>query len=85
MKYRIQIPTKFDKSHWSGRDIWPPVEPAQAQIDIYKKWCNENAGANNWNYYGMYRRRPFEFKFRRPEDLPAFRLTFGLHHADAVV
>lgn len=43
-----------------------------------KRWCKEKVGANNWNYFGEFRKVPFEFRFRRAEDALAFRISFGI-------
>lgn len=48
------------------------------KIDRYKEWCNRFVGANNWNYYGVYQKTPCVFKFRYPEDLLAFKITFDI-------
>jgi len=61
-----------------GRTLaWPVLTPSHKDIDRYMKWCKEVVGANNWQYYGEYKKTPFEFRFRHSEDLLAFRLTFG--------
>jgi hypothetical protein len=45
-------------------------------IEIYKEWCKEYVGANNWNFYGFFQGTPLVFRFRHEADLLAFRLTF---------
>lgn len=49
-----------------------------ALVEKYKTWCKENVGANNWNYYGIYRKTPLRIRFKRSEDLLAFKLTHNL-------
>lgn len=44
----------------------------------YKSWCKENVGKDNWNYYGVHQKTPYIFRFKREEDLLAFRLVFGI-------
>lgn len=53
-------------------DIWAR-EKARREI---VRWCNENAGANNWRYYGEYTKTPFDICFRYEEDLLAFKLRY---------
>lgn len=48
------------------------------RLNAYRQWCKKNIGKNGWNYFGRYRKVPCEFRFRREEDLLAFRLTFGV-------
>lgn len=85
LQNRIALNPKYSKvvgghySHWPVL-IWPPNK----DVDEYKVWCKEHIGTNGWNYYGQYRKIPFEFRFKRSEDLLAFRLTFGFHHNDTV-
>lgn len=78
MKYRHAIPLKYDVNYYNGKEMWPPVYPTQDQLEEYKKWCKANVGPNGWNYYGMYRKIPCEFRFKRGEDLVAFKLRFVL-------
>jgi hypothetical protein len=47
-------------------------------IESYKDWCKEYVGANNWNYYGEHKIVPCEFRFKKSEDLLAFKIRFGL-------
>lgn len=47
-------------------------------LNEYKQWCKEKVGANGWNYFGQYRNIPYEFRFKKAEDLLAFKLTFGV-------
>ncbi len=75
---RIALKVEWAKGSYFIRDVWPIVTPTHKEIEVYKNWCKENIGANNWNYYGLYRQIPCEFRFKLPEDLLAFRLTFGL-------
>jgi len=81
MKHKIVLPAGYTKNYWTGKDEWPAVTPTQERINECKKWCKENIGNNGWNYYGQYRKIPFEFRFKRSEDLLAFKLKFCLHHA----
>ena len=78
MKYRYAFPIKYNKNPYTGMDTWPMSNPTLEQLDECKQWCKEKIGANGWNYYGMYRKIPCEFRFKRGEDLVAFRLRFGL-------
>lgn len=80
MTYRVALKPKYTKNYWSGQAQWPPYWPEQNYIDNLKAWCKERVGQNGWNYYGMYRKVPYEFRFKRKEDLLAFKMTFGLHH-----
>lgn len=80
MMYRIQLPITYTKRHlWNApyhEDS--PIYPSVAEIEVYKKWCKNMIGPNGWNYYGMYREVPCEFRFKKAEDLVAFKLTFIL-------
>jgi hypothetical protein len=72
--YRIQVPLVEDRT-------WPfygLTNVSQDKINKCKRWCIANVGANNWNYYGYEKKRPVEFRFKKEEDLLAFRLVFGL-------
>ena len=79
LTYRVVLPVKWTKNTWNDTDMWPPVWPTQAMLDELKDWCKTNIGTNGWNYYGYYRKVPCEFRFKRPEDLVAFKLRFGFH------
>lgn len=85
MRNKIALGVKWTKNTWSNADQWPPVWPTHADLEKYKGWCKENVGANGWNYYGYYRKIPCEFRFKRSEDLLAFKLTFGFHHDKPLV
>ena len=78
MKYRIAFPLVYTKNAWSGKDEYPIVSPDQAKIKTCKQWCKDRVGTNGWNYYGQYRKIPYEFRFKNAEDFLAFKLTFGL-------
>lgn len=80
MLYRIQIPNNLTEFFTNYRSYQRAVElyPSFETIKEYSDWCKLQVGADGWNYYGMYQRTPFEFRFRREEDLLAFRLKFGL-------
>jgi hypothetical protein len=78
MKYRIALPVVYSKNTWTGADEYPVLSPKQENLTKYKEWCKDRVGTNGWNYYGQYRKIPFEFRFKRGEDLVAFKLTFGL-------
>ncbi len=80
LTYRVALPVKWTKNSWTNKDEWPPVWPTVQQLEDLKNWCKKNVGVNGWNYYGYYRQVPCEFRFKRPEDLLAFKLTFGFHH-----
>jgi hypothetical protein len=74
--HRIQLPLKYEKYGWNQIERMVPYE--QSYIDDLKEWCRVRIGDNKWNYYGMYRKVPYEFRFKRSEDLLAFKLTHGL-------
>lgn len=76
MKYKVQLPSTTEKRGWSQQPI--TIYADDKLIDVYKEWCKERVGVNNWNYYGKYRKVPCEFRFKREEDLLAFKLVFGL-------
>jgi len=78
MKHRVQLPsiTEIDKNWWTPREI--TVFQTDKEIETYKEWCKERVGVNGWNYYGKHRKVPCEFRFKRSEDLLAFKLVFGL-------
>ena len=72
--YRIQVSLIEDNT-------WPfymARHEMHLKVKEYKDWCAVNVGANNWNYYGYEKKRPFEFRFKKQEDLLAFRLRFGI-------
>lgn len=80
LTHRIVIPTKHFVSEYKGS--WKPVPdptlaPAPEYLQELKDWCKTNVGVNGWNYYGCYRKIPYEFRFKQPEDLLAFKLRFG--------
>jgi len=76
MMYKVQLPLTTERNPWSGLDT--TIYPLFQDIDKYKQWCKERVGANGWNYYGMYHKNPCVFKFKRAEDLVAFKLVHGL-------
>lgn len=76
MKYRIQLPSTTEKRGWSQLPV--TIFQPDGILEEYKEWCKDRVGANSWNYYGKYRKIPCEFRFKRGEDLVAFKLTFGL-------
>ena len=76
MQYRIQLPSRTEKRGYSQLPI--TIFPPDGILEEYKEWCKERVGVNGWNYYGKYRRIPCEFRFKRGEDLVAFKLVFGL-------
>lgn len=76
MKYSVQIPSWIEKRGWSQLPVTIYVD--DKKIESYKTWCKEQVGADGWNYYGKYRKVPCEFRFKRGEDLLAFKLVFGL-------
>jgi hypothetical protein len=77
MQYRIQLPITREKRGWSQQYI--TIYPPEEQISACKEWCRLMVGTNGWNYYGKYKKVPCEFRFKRGEDLVAFKLVFGLH------
>lgn len=80
MMHRIQIPNNL-KEFWENHRSYHSavaLYPQQSTLNQYSAWCKERVGPNGWNYFGMYQKVPFEFRFKRQEDLLAFRLTFGL-------
>jgi hypothetical protein len=78
MTYKVWLKVEWTKNSWTGKDQMPIITPSVAEIEKLKDWCREKVGANGWNYYGYYRIKPCEFRFKRSEDLLAFKLTFGL-------
>lgn len=62
-------------NYWSGNTR---TEYDPRKLREYKNWCKEFVGANNWNYYGPYKKTPCEFRFKKPEDALAFKLKFCL-------
>lgn len=80
MKNKVALKVQWTKNSWSGKEQWPPVWPTQPQLEEYKEWCKRNVGPNGWNYFGFYRKIPCEFRFKKSEDLLAFKLAFGLHY-----
>ena len=78
MVHRVAVKIVWTKNPWIDRWEWPPVYPTLVQLEGYKQWCKDRVGTNGWNYYGYYRKVPCEFRFKRSEDLVAFKLTFGL-------
>lgn len=79
LKYRIQLkyrPEEVIKITLSSMLV---IHPTAIAINACKEWCKNVIGTNGWNYYGMYRKIPFEFRFKREEDLLAFKLIFGKH------
>ena len=79
MKHRIQLRTEWTRHPYNSNPVWPVVIPKQTLLDSCKTWCKNVIGTNGWNYYGQYRKIPFEFRFKREEDLVAFKLKFGEH------
>lgn len=78
MQFRISVRDRVLNQRlraFSGNFIG---EVDQALLTQYRTWCRERIGANGWAYYGQYRKIPFEFRFRREEDLLAFRLAHGV-------
>jgi hypothetical protein len=73
MKNKIQ----WSKSWTGDKDTWPTLCSTPVQLEEYIDWCKKNVDANEWNCYGYYRKLPCEFRFKRSEDLLAFKLTFG--------
>ena len=78
MKFSVQLPYKEVISNYYGASRIAYVYADDNIVEEYKEWCKETVGANNWNYYGKYRKIPCEFRFKREEDLLAFRMVFGL-------
>jgi hypothetical protein len=78
MKYSVQLPTTEvpNPNYYRGGMI--TVFATDKEVEAYKEWCKERVGANEWNYYGKYRKKPCEFRFKREEDLLAFKLVHGL-------
>lgn len=83
--YRIQV-NKHMKSHplnyYSGKatHLWS-YEVSAYNNNLaaeYRKWCQENVGGDRWNYFGEFRKIPFEFKFKEEQDLLAFKIRFDL-------
>lgn len=78
MTYRYNLKPVFTKDSY-GNMKWDPDWPTQKDVNAIKEWCKVHVGANGWNYFGQYRKIPFEFRFKRGEDMLAFKLTFGFH------
>lgn len=79
MKFKVQLPAGFTiEYNWRGAPKKVPVYPEYNIVEDYKEWCKERVGTNGWNYYGQHKKRPCEFRFKREEDLLAFKLRFGL-------
>jgi hypothetical protein len=76
--FNIQIPIVWPTNIWNGLLGWPQTSPAYTEISQMKHWCNERVGHNNWNYYGIHKKTPCMFKFKKEEDLLAFKLRFNL-------
>jgi hypothetical protein len=85
--YRIQItkhlidhPMIYSISSNETKRGWDyTVSTANYRIaEVYKNWCKENVGPNRWNFYGEWKKIPFEFKFIEEQDLLAFKLKFNL-------
>jgi len=74
----INIPMVLPLSPWYNGPGWPPITPTYDEIEMYKDWCKEFVGVDRWNYYGIHKKTPCEFRFKDPKDLLAFRLRFGL-------
>jgi len=77
LDHRIVLKVELPKDYLGRTIAWPVLSPTYVEVDRYKEWCKENVGANGWQYYGEYKKTPYEFRFRHSEDLLAFRLTFG--------
>lgn len=75
MKHKVQLPFTTEIG-WAQQPI--VIYTDDKIIEKYKEWCKERVGVNGWNYYGKYRKKPCEFRFKREEDLLAFRLVHGL-------
>lgn len=76
LRFRVQLPNVQEKRGWSQQVI--TIFKSDQEIEVYKEWCKERIGANGWNYYGKHKVVPCEFRFKREEDLLAFKLVFGL-------
>ena len=76
--YRIDFPIVWSRNYYSAADTWPMLYPTDDFIDSMREWCKEVVGPNMWNYYGFGRKIPFEFRFKKEEDLLAFKLRFGV-------
>ena len=76
--FSIILTPVYNHNTYSGKRLWPPVYPSYEYQYTLKEWCKENVGPNNWNYYGEYKKVPYEFRFKESADLLAFKLKFGL-------
>ena len=78
MMYEIKLEDYlvYDKSQPFSTYQWLEVR-FDRQEEI-KEWCKECVGANNWNYYGLEKKTPCVLRFKRQEDLLAFKLRFNL-------
>jgi hypothetical protein len=78
MTYRIVLDVDYERDYAGEIIHWSLLKPTYIEIGIYKKWCEDHVGVNNWNYYGQHKKIPFEFRFRYSEDLLAFKMKFIL-------
>lgn len=76
--YRVQLPLVWTRDMWTNTEIWPIVSPSFDELELKKQWCKDVVGANGWNYYGVHKKVMCEFRFKREEDLLAFKLRFGV-------
>ena len=79
MKYRIQLKYSPAEMIKIALAALYAIHPTVQIANTCREWCKETIGTNGWNYYGMYRKIPYEFRFKREEDLLAFKLRFGEH------
>lgn len=83
--YRIQAiahmqeqPEYYDGMKFRKGRSYPITTFNNRLADEYKQWCKEVLGQDNWNYFGEWRLIPYQFCFKREEDLLAFKLKFDL-------
>lgn len=82
MTYKINLPVEFEQRYnWLSNktENWGIPICKRHDLQSMHNWCRERLGTNRWNYYGKYRKIPFEFRFKSAEDFLAFKMTFGLH------
>jgi hypothetical protein len=49
--------------------------PSPERVEIYKNWCIENIGSEGEEWYYT---KENDFSFSNPQDVLAFKLTFGI-------
>ncbi len=65
-------------SAYSSYSQYKWLEVHYDKQDEIKEWCKECVGPNQWNYYGLEKKTRCVLRFKRQEDLLAFKLRFNL-------